>query len=235
MATKETEQAPRAVIHKRILESAETQPDASLVELSTEVAGASPDLVERVLDEYGDPALDQPTEPDSTEDDAMTEHPTLPTAAELTEKQLTSLRAVAKRPEATQAELAEALGVSRATVNKRLNAIDGFDWADREAFVAAVLDADAATPPSDTDAVDQPAPEAAAAVDGGQLRSPDAENAVEQLQERVARLERELDEPVGESGSALEDTPLLAKVMRAVMADDDIDRDEEVEVLEALR
>lgn len=50
----ETE-TPRAVIHKRILDVASERPDASMAELADEVGGASIDMVERVLNEYGDP------------------------------------------------------------------------------------------------------------------------------------------------------------------------------------
>ncbi|MFB6233651.1 MAG: winged helix-turn-helix domain-containing protein, partial [Haloarculaceae archaeon] len=48
--------SPRAVIHRRILDVAESRPDASLEAIGDEVAGATTDLVEQVLDEYGDPA-----------------------------------------------------------------------------------------------------------------------------------------------------------------------------------
>ncbi|MFB6139615.1 MAG: winged helix-turn-helix transcriptional regulator [Halosimplex sp.] len=46
---------PRAMIHRRILDVAASDPDASLTAIADDVSGASPDLVERVLDEYGDP------------------------------------------------------------------------------------------------------------------------------------------------------------------------------------
>lgn len=275
MATNDGGRPPRAVIHKRILDSAESDPDASLDALADEVAGASPDLVERVLDEYGDPGGTEPI-PTQPEESTMPDPAPTTTATELTEKQRATLEAIADRPEATQAELADALGVSRATVNKRLNAIEGFEWTDRERFVEGVLDADIAAatsgdasdaepdpdepdpapsaepatepaaeasdsdPESSADGTDaEPAstaeratgPAAEAAVDGGQLLDPDAAAAVEQLQERVARLEQQL----GGGGPAIEDTELLAKVFRAVLADDEISQAEEVVVLEALR
>lgn len=49
---------PKAVVHKKILDAAAENPAASVEELTDEVAGASMALVERVLDEYGDPAAD---------------------------------------------------------------------------------------------------------------------------------------------------------------------------------
>ncbi|ELZ30334.1 hypothetical protein C475_01327 [Halosimplex carlsbadense 2-9-1] len=58
---------------------------------------------------------------------------------DLAPEQRAVLRAVAERPSATQAELAEILGASRATVSKRLNEIPGFDWKSRRAFVGRVF------------------------------------------------------------------------------------------------
>lgn len=228
MGTNDGGTAPRAVIHKRILDSAASDPEASLEALAAGVAGASPDLVERVLEEYGDPGDGEPAATETTEEPAMPDQ-TPTTTADLSERQRATLQAIAERPEATQAELADALGVSRATVNKRLNDIEGFDWADREAFVASVLDGAGFTRSPDS----MSAPESEAAVDGGQLLDPDAEQAVEQLQERLARLEQQLGGAV--EGRAIEDTELLAKVFRAVLADDEISEAEEVAVLEALR
>lgn len=227
MATQRTGAAPRAMIHKRILDSARSDPEASLEDLAEDVAGASPDLVERVLEEYGDPG--EPTNADETDSgDSMPEQADITDVAELTEKQRETIRAIADRPDATQAELAEALGVSRATVNKRLNDIDGFDWAERTSFVESVL----ATEPA---AGATAPPVADAASDGGQLLAADAEHAVEQLQERVARLEQQVDRSVESEATGLEDTELLTKVVRAVMAAEDVTEDEEVRILEALR
>jgi transcriptional regulator with XRE-family HTH domain len=228
MGTNDGGRGPRAVIHKRILDSAASEPDASLEALAAGVAGASPDLVERVLDEYGDPGDSEPAAPETTEEPAMPDQ-TPQTTADLDEKERATLETIAEHPEATQAELADVLGVSRATVNKRLNAIEGFEWADRQAFVASVLeDARGSRSPEAMSA-----PEAEAAVDGGHLLDPDAEQAVEQLQERLARLEQQVGGAV--EASPIEDTELLAKVLRAVMADEEISEAEEVTVLEALR
>lgn len=55
-------QQPRAIIHKRIMDAAAARPNAALAELAGDVPGASTDLVERVLDEYGDPADSDPKE-----------------------------------------------------------------------------------------------------------------------------------------------------------------------------
>lgn len=62
---------PRAVIHKKILDAAESQPDATIEEIAATTSGASPDLVEHVLEEYGDPAAeDEPGGAESTETEA---------------------------------------------------------------------------------------------------------------------------------------------------------------------
>lgn len=53
--TGEQASTPRAVIHKRILDAAESKPSASMEEVAGGIGGASTDLVERVLDRYGDP------------------------------------------------------------------------------------------------------------------------------------------------------------------------------------
>lgn len=58
---------PKAVVHKRILEVADSQPNASLTEIAEEVSGATPDLVDRVLSEYGDPGDGHGTETESTD------------------------------------------------------------------------------------------------------------------------------------------------------------------------
>jgi hypothetical protein len=60
---------PRAMVHRRILDVAESDPDASLAAIADEVSAASPDLVERVLDEYGDPGRD--SEQDAQEGQPM--------------------------------------------------------------------------------------------------------------------------------------------------------------------
>lgn len=279
MATNSEHGSPRAVIHKRILDSAAARPDASVAELAADLAGASPDLVERVLDEYGDPGVDESTGEDelpqaagpdggpladeSDPDEPMTDEEPVPMATELTDKQREALSVVAEHPDATQAELADLLGVSRATVNKRVNAVEGFEWTERQAFVErlfaeaepapdegaddgaadssigaddeAVNDRDQAAAASrSADSAPVPGTPPAAASDGGRLLDPDEAQTLEQLQERVARLEQRMDETLGDGTGAREDTAVLAKAMRAVLGDESITEDEELRVLEAL-
>lgn len=88
-----------------------------------------------------------PPESDEAES-AMTEHDSRSdTDLELslepddvTEKQRETLAEIYRRPDATQAALAETLGVSSATISQRVNAIDEFHWADRHEFVEVLFD-----------------------------------------------------------------------------------------------
>ncbi|WP_440771388.1 winged helix-turn-helix transcriptional regulator [Natronorubrum sp. DTA28] len=173
---------PRAVIHKKILDVAESRPTASMEAIADDVSGATVAIVDQVLEEYGDPGeSDDPDEFEDASDDsssdaeiderqtdrtsdssatagdppesddaesAMTEHDSQSdTDLELslepddvTEKQRETLAEIYRRPEATQAALAETLGVSSATISQRVNAIDEFHWADRHAFVEVLFD-----------------------------------------------------------------------------------------------
>jgi predicted DNA binding protein len=51
---------PKSIRQKRILSIAAKNPDASLKQIASKVATATPDVVERVLEEYGDPAEQTP-------------------------------------------------------------------------------------------------------------------------------------------------------------------------------
>ncbi|MEY7849482.1 winged helix-turn-helix transcriptional regulator [Natrarchaeobius sp. A-rgal3] len=247
---------PRALVHKKILDTAESRPDASMEEIADDVSGVTTSIVEKVLEEYGDPAEpgdegDSDTDEnaneghtnaeageatgdsnvgESTAEDGSEEagvngnEPTTPTGREgepteieaddgnptetdpndrsateidprsateadrnggdtngadredpietvdepnsttdrspmndqnrrtptqvepslepsdVTEKQLETLEEIRRYPEATQAELADNLGVSSATISQRVNGIDGFDWSDRREFVTDVFE-----------------------------------------------------------------------------------------------
>jgi len=63
----EDSQSPRAIIHKKILDVAESNPEESVEGLAAQTTGASPALVERVLDQYGDPAAEATATDDSDE------------------------------------------------------------------------------------------------------------------------------------------------------------------------
>ncbi|MFB6191842.1 MAG: MarR family transcriptional regulator [Haloarculaceae archaeon] len=155
---------PRALVHKKILDVAASNPDASMEAIAAEVSGASTDLVERVLDEYGDPCETQGSEP-AADGEGTNEHPTQSTQpttetmsdlqteseepnengavdrSELSDKQLATLRAIAADPDCSQAELAEEFDVTRATISRWVNDIPGFEWSRRGEFAARIVGA----------------------------------------------------------------------------------------------
>lgn len=126
------------MIHQRIMDVAAEQPDASLGEIADAVPGAQTGMVERVLDEYGDPA---DTDESESAESAHDSGESVPDLDALTEKQRETMYAIQASPEATQRELADTLDVSAATISQRVNGISGFQWSQRESFANAVIDA----------------------------------------------------------------------------------------------
>lgn len=64
----------------------------------------------------------------------------IPDPDDLTQKERETLRAIHYEPTAAQKEIANMLGVSRATVSNRVNAISGFSWQNRGSFVEGMFD-----------------------------------------------------------------------------------------------
>lgn len=242
----------RAVIHRRILDVAESQPTASVEELAEEVSGATEDFVEQVLDEYGDPGTEsddatatasdpapngdtdsqaesstgdtqQPAETgeefmtgsesatpeeSTTKQNGETPSPTV----DLTDKQRRALRVLRKNPEASQADVASELDVTRATISRWLNDIPGFEWDDRRRFLESLSD-DTLEPHRD-----------------------DIADRVAALEDRIADLEAALeDEYPGDDGlqPALS-ADLAHRVVHACMVSERISVDEELALLEAI-
>lgn len=198
--------------HRRILDIAEERPDATLETIADEVSSATVDLVERVLDEYGDPAADPPATQNMNDAD-------YPDPDEFTEKERETLRAIYDNPEATQRELANTLGVAGATINNRVNAIEGFSWENRQEFVDEVFGS-AST--AEGDGMSQIA-----------TNGTETEARIDQLTDRVAALERTVDELADHCKS---DTPVGApdfahKVVHACMKSDTITEEEELRLL----
>lgn len=54
--TEDHSEMPQAIVHRNILDRAAEDHDASMEEIADDVSGASIDLVERVLEKYGDPS-----------------------------------------------------------------------------------------------------------------------------------------------------------------------------------
>ncbi|GAB3673215.1 hypothetical protein GCM10028856_27560 [Halopiger thermotolerans] len=69
------------MIHKQILDVAESAPDASMTAIAEEVSGATTELVEKVLEEYGDPGRaadatpDEPIDLEEPPDDSVVPAP----------------------------------------------------------------------------------------------------------------------------------------------------------------
>ncbi|SDN30817.1 Winged helix-turn-helix DNA-binding [Halogranum gelatinilyticum] len=297
---------PRAVIHKRILDAAETRPGDSVENLAASVSGASVTLVERVLETYGDPG-ETPAEEEPSADDSPTASsdtavdPADPTATAdpadpaaeaerppfavtdgtanrseaemvtatggpdagattahaerspdsterveettadrnidarddpaadewfdgLTTQQQETLAAVVEHPHATQRDLADILGVSCATINRRVNSIENFDWEDRRVFITTMLDADADT--ADTDKPTDRTPDVFAAAQSEPTADADTD-----VDRRLSALERRVDEECG--GKSVFDDPELAhKILHACMNSDRISEAEELRIVE---
>ena len=233
---------PRAVIHKKILDEARASPNASIEEIATVVSGASADFVEQVLEDYGDPAEgdDEATvqvesagaNPKSTVERSNGStndgDPTVvdvPDLNDLTDKQRRTLRYILDHPEATQAELAEKLDVTSATICNRVNNIEGFDWSKRREFVNNVFDSETVVWSGDR-------------ADQDPALAPElTRNLVERLDvlgDHVASLERHLVERPPPVSSPAIGPDLATKVIHACMASEIITEDEELEIVRAI-
>lgn len=278
---------PRAIIHKKILNQASSNPDTDMASLADMVSGASTDLVEKVLREYGDPGQtpadqiseshqdqfqtggvgegeaggdSQADEPDKEDDlqfltesedrtvspgaskesgqtdagtngedassmlggeansdeESSSDRVTLPDPAEISAIQRETLRMITKHPEATQRELADLLDISGATVNQRVNSIEGFSWDDRDTFAELMVDR---LPPEETKPAET-------AVDLDHLTE-----AVSELRRTVDELSASLSERQHANDSPIDDPLLISKVVHACMDSEQISREEEVIVL----
>lgn len=221
---------PRAVIHKKILDEASSSPDASIEELASRVSGASEALIERVLDEYGDPAENELNSKKSSEDrspvterdKAMSNASEQPAFGnrieqeEIDEQQWKILTAIQENPDATQNELADLFGVSQSTIYNRLHSIPNFDWEHRQRFVETVLE--------ETDGQqDEPALEPVI------TREPTEQ--IEGLAERMKRLEQRLDQQETDDRALFNDPDLACKIIRACMKSNNISEEEEDRIL----
>lgn len=273
-----TTSRPRAVIHKRILDTADEHPTAGVEDLAGMIPGATANLINRVLEEYGDPgattsddtitmnqedttetsaAVDGGTTPDtptaettpnddtgaapSTDgsltsastssedgDDEQSEatvDPTPPSLDSLSEAQRSVLEAIRDRPHATQRELADEFDVSRATISQRVNAIEGFEWRNRQSFVQQLFSTMGDSTASNTSTPDESplADEMATLQDQLDILTEE----IERLTERVATLE----ERVGET--PLEDPDLRSRMIHACLHADELSEEEELRIIRA--
>lgn len=224
---------PRAIIHKKILDAATSRPDVSIEELADDISAASVDLVEQVLDEYGDPAKQESgkalgADSENSETSAETQRDDeVITPADQNPSEIPGIRNVSKRqreilhkiheqPDATQAELAEQFQVSPATINKQVNSISGFDWDNRQEFVESM-------------------------VKHGNLQQKQNAESQQEVSEQVSELAKQvqtLEERFAEQPRfrdvILEDPCTVHKVVHACMESNYISEEEELQILKAI-
>lgn len=219
---------PRAIVHQKILDEAAAKADSTVEELAGEVCGATPNLVERVLDEYGDPYQSEAGQSadynsaEATEDTLKPEFPD-----ELTEGQRETIDVIYEDPTATQREIADRLGISGATVNSRVNSIEGFNWKDRYGFAEALLENETVT-----DGGESAAQEMETDLDG---TNPDRHGpSIADLSDQVAGLETRLDEIEHRGEQTFDDPEILHKLLHACLESDRISEEEEFSILQKL-
>jgi hypothetical protein len=210
---------PRSVRHKRVLDIAEESPDASCEEIAEEIPSITAEYVERVLDEYGDPASEAEAS-DNDNKGEPDERESTDSLSEFSNKQIETLQAIARNPEATQSELGELLGVSGATVCNRLLEIEEFDWECREEYVLKVLDAENSLMEEETKPM---------AKDTAKHEAD-----LQELSDRVATVEKQVNGIAADGGSSqpMLDPKLTRKVLHECLQSDKITEDEELELLE---
>ncbi|WP_436348713.1 winged helix-turn-helix transcriptional regulator [Natronorubrum sp. FCH18a] len=238
---------PRAIIHKKILDAAKAEPTASPAELATAVSSASKNLVEDVLEEYGDPVEEttheteeqddnlEPSLSDSTDSGSAIENksepePADPTIelADLTDSQRETFEAIYENPDATQRELADHLDVSSAAVNKRVNGINGFEWNARREFVTALFDNN---DNDDNDSGDDNGGQLPTTIEPESRLLQQLSERVVTLSERVEALEQSSQETPRDRCSIGNDSELTHKIVHACMESNRITEEEELDIL----
>lgn len=240
---------PKSIRHKHILEIAAEKPEASLESIANEVPSATADLVEYVLDEYGDPAsndgndeeIEESGSASSVDDDAsgddesddsfekwtsdVNDGQPIPSSLDLTDGQREVLLAVYENPEATQREIGAILDVSAATICNRVKTIEDFDWDHRQTFVKEIFD----SPDGKSELVPS----------NMESNEPDDAESREELLKRVTVLEEQLTELETKTDSDTVDhlgldAELIHKLMHACLTSDVITEDEELRILKTL-
>lgn len=232
--------------HKQILDVAADNPEASVEDLAAKVPSATAELVERVLEEYGDPASEdespeseespEPEEPtmgdetpesDQTVSQPATGEQAYPDPSDLSAAERETIRAINEHPTASQRDLADELGVTASTVSNRVNGIDGFDWANREQFAKAVLGERDTDSPETSPATSEMSEVAAA-----------FQSTVDELATQISDLEGRMETIADGSGAThaqvFQDPELVHKVVHACMSSENITEEEELRILESL-
>jgi DNA-binding CsgD family transcriptional regulator len=229
---------PRAVVHKQILEAAESNPDVSMEELSGMVTGASTALVERVLNEYGDPGTSDDEDPEVDADGTNDADGTAtqgetgimsdatnpqrvergPDVSQVTDKQREILDEIRANPEATQDEIADRVDSSQATVSNHLRSLPDFEWQNRQEFVESMS--------NHPDTIDESSPRTGTE---DQLLAE-----LSALSDKVEALQHEQSEYPSEHAPPFGDLELASKVVHACLDAETITDEEELEIIKRL-
>jgi DNA-binding CsgD family transcriptional regulator len=233
--------------HKRIIDIAAEKPNASYTEIADEIPSATADLVENVLEEYGDPADDakddlgksqenpdpegdseshENSEPheNSKPDENSESHPdtVVSNPTQVSKKELETLRTIHKNPELTQSEIGNILNVSNATVCYRVNRIEGFEWENRQEFTTSFFDMETKDQHVHPEIMDLNGTEKIATIDD--------------LVDRVSHLEEQIREQNCQKmdASKLGEAELHYKIIHACIQSNIFTEEEELEIMKMI-
>lgn len=245
-ANNHTTVQPRATIHKRILDVAQDRPQASMAEIADDVSGATVSLVERALEEYGDPGESvsendplaettgtKPAQQTPTEDNTDSEQEVnIPESLELSKPQRETLVAIRDNPEATQRDLAEILDISQSTVNHRLSSVSGFDWDTRTEFVTNCLEEMNSTENTTKQSVNSSQESDKSSRSVGREATVGVErDAMKHIENRLDQIEHRLAEITSPQQGPVEDTELIHKMIQACVRADTVTEEEERRII----
>ncbi len=161
---------------------------------------------------------------------------------DLTSAQKEVVELIKKHPDATQAELAEKVGVSAAAVGTRVSNIDGMDWKNRKEDVKKFFghdgevedkeeDTDEKTHSKDREPYDEEVSE--------QKRADELDQEISQLKAEIDELSGRVDvleesDQTGSAGRQFENRELGRKVLKVAFQSDEFTADEENELIETL-
>lgn len=218
--SKNTQPTPRSIRQKQILDMAAENPELTVKEIAAEVSSASPELVERVLGEFGDPAGDedensakQGSESEQAEDIPLNQE-------DLSSEQLKLLKLISEYPKASQRELGEMLDVSRTTVSNRANSMEGFEWKNRLEFAESILEFTGQSGENSRTSPDS-------------YKSPPW---YDNLSQRINSIEHQIEEGSTEGSTCLilDNHDLTHKVLHACLKYESITEEEELLILKSI-
>jgi DNA-binding CsgD family transcriptional regulator len=252
-----TDTKPRAMIHKKVLDIARENPNATAGRIAEEVSGVSATFVERILDEYGDPAAngrkdrrvdggpasngseDRSSEPAGDDSSATeAEEPvTDQSGAEAEEPVTDQSDAEAEEPVTDPSELTTKQRETLREVYKQPTA--------SQKEISERLDVSRATISKRVNGipgfdwrnrhafVERLYGDQTTADDGSDLEPRDGpmEQSLMELNSRIEELERRVDERRGPAGNDGLDPELVHKVAHACLEVEHITTDEELEIL----